>query len=101
MRVSRMVCRARFRRRSPPRLRRWRVVLPLEAGRGLVPAMAAKAASEWMRPGWDHTVGKVAAFTAPTPGALVMWALSEAATRSVGSRLLLARVLSQAVMRRA
>ncbi len=42
---SAMVCKARFRARSPPRLSRWRMVRPLLAGSGLAPAKAAKAAS--------------------------------------------------------
>src|SRR3954470_12936818 len=37
---------ARLSRRSPPRLIRWRTVLPEEAGMGLTPARLAKAASE-------------------------------------------------------
>src|SRR4051794_16737819 len=35
--------------RSPPRLRRWRVVLPDEAGTGLTPHSAAKLASDCRR----------------------------------------------------
>ena len=37
---------ARLRRRSPPRLRRWRSVLPEEAGMGQVPERDTKAASD-------------------------------------------------------
>lgn len=40
-----MVCTARLRARSPPRLSRCRTVRPLLAGSGLIPASAAKAAS--------------------------------------------------------
>src|SRR3989304_3412734 len=49
-----MVCRARLSWRSPPRLSRWRVVWPDDAGRGQTPARAAKAASLRIRPWWDQ-----------------------------------------------
>jgi hypothetical protein len=48
-----MVWIARFRARSPPRLSRCRMVLPLLACNGLVPDSAAKAASLRHRPGWE------------------------------------------------
>ena len=41
--------------RSPPRLRRWRVVCPLEAWMGLAPQRAAKDASLWRR--WGVVAG--------------------------------------------
>src|SRR3712207_2990305 len=41
-----MMCSALLAARSPPRLRRWRVVLPDEAGTGLTPHSAAKPASD-------------------------------------------------------
>jgi hypothetical protein len=40
------MCRARFNRRSPPRLIRWRTVFPDEAGIGFTPARLANAASD-------------------------------------------------------
>lgn len=62
-----MVCRARFRRLSPPRLSLCRTVLPLETGKGFTPASEAKAASLRTLPGCDHTVRTVATETAPAP----------------------------------
>ena len=47
-----MRCRAALAWRSPPRLSRCRLVLPEEAGKGLTPHSAAKAASGWRRPGF-------------------------------------------------
>ena len=53
--------RARLSWRSPPRLSRWRIVCPLEAGSGATPARRAKAASErtrsLVRPGDDQLRG--------------------------------------------
>lgn len=40
---------ARFSLRLPPRLRRWRWIVPDEAGTGAVPLRAAKRLSEAMR----------------------------------------------------
>src|SRR5215470_2452346 len=57
--------------RSPPRLRRWRVVWPLDASMGLVPASRAKAASLRQRPGWENNTMACAALTGPMPGCLV------------------------------
>jgi hypothetical protein len=68
--VSAMVCRAWLRRRSPPRLRRWLVVLPLLAGMGLAPAGAA---SVWQRPGWNQDTTACAAVTGPMAGRLSSW----------------------------
>ena len=60
--------------RSPPRLRRWRVVWPLEAGRGLAPQRAAKDASLWRRWGLSPAAMRsAAAVSGPTP-----WAASRA-----------------------
>ena len=42
-----MRCRAALAWRSPPRFKRCRLVFPEEAGIGLTPHSAAKAASEW------------------------------------------------------
>ena len=67
IRVVAMVCRARLRARSPPRLSRWRTVLPLLAGSGLVPARAANAASLRQRPGWENDTMAWAALTGPMP----------------------------------
>src|SRR5262245_34153581 len=53
--------------RSPPRLRRWRRCLPLEASTGLVPASAAKEASLRIRPGSPLETSSCAAQTGPTP----------------------------------
>ena len=50
-------------------LSRWRVVTcPQLTGIGAAPASIAKAASEWMRPGWDQAHSTVAATIGPTPG---------------------------------
>src|SRR5215213_9667896 len=68
MRVTAAMCRARLRRRSPPRLMRWRTVLPDEAGIGFTPARLAKPASERTRPGCDHAAKATAAVTGPMPG---------------------------------
>lgn len=54
--------------RSPWRLSRWRVVVwPLLAGIGATPASIANAASERIRPGWDHAHNTTAATIGPTP----------------------------------
>lgn len=44
------------------------VTCPLLAGMGAVPASMAKAASEWIRPGWDQAHSTVAATMGPMPG---------------------------------
>src|SRR5438552_13613579 len=62
------VCRARLSWRSPPRLSRCRVVLPLEAGTGATPARRAKAASDRSRPGCEQATISCAATIGPTPG---------------------------------
>src|SRR5215211_4340526 len=67
-RTSKMVCSARLSWRSPPRLSRWRVTCPEEAGIGLVAARAAKAASERRRPACDQLTSTWAALRGPTPG---------------------------------
>ena len=54
--------------RSPPRLSRWRLVLPEEAGIGLTPHSEAKAASEWRRSGLlPAVIRRVAAVSGPMP----------------------------------
>src|SRR5215470_6319383 len=54
--------------RSPPRLSRWRLVLPDEACTGLAPHKAASAASPRSRPGLAPAVIRSwAAVTAPAP----------------------------------
>src|SRR5215218_7665397 len=58
-----MVCSARFRARSPPRLSRCRTVRPLLAGSGLAPPRAANAASLRQRPGWENDTMAWAALT--------------------------------------
>jgi hypothetical protein len=63
-----MTCNARFRSRSPPRLRRCRVRCPLLASSGATPASAANAASLRTRPRWDQLTKSWAATTGPTPG---------------------------------
>jgi hypothetical protein len=64
---SRMVCKARLRRLSPPRLSLCRTVVPLEAGKGFTPASDAKAASLRSLPGCDQAVRTAATETAPAP----------------------------------
>jgi len=51
MRASTTLFRTQFSRRSPPRLSRWRTVLPEDAGIGQVRATWARAASLRTRPG--------------------------------------------------
>jgi len=41
--VTTAMCRARFKRRSPPRLIRWRTVFPEEAGIGFTPLVASSS----------------------------------------------------------
>ena len=67
MRAVAMVCSARFRARSPPRLRRYRMVRPLLAGSGLAPPRAAIAASLRHRPGCENDTMAWAALTGPMP----------------------------------
>src|SRR3954447_24720167 len=62
-----MVCRARLSWRSPPRLSRWRIVWPLEAGSGATPARRAKGASERTRARGDQLTISCAATIGPTP----------------------------------
>jgi hypothetical protein len=64
---------AQLRRRSPPRLRRWRCCLPLEASTGVVSARAAKDASLAIRPGSPLDMSSWAAHTAPTPHSSRRW----------------------------
>jgi hypothetical protein len=64
-----MVCSARFNCRSPERFRRWRVTCPEDAGIGLTPARAAKAASERSRPAWDQLTRIWAPLIGPTRAA--------------------------------
>lgn len=66
-RLRAMVCTARFSARSPPRLSRHRVVLPLLAGIGQVPAREANAPSWRQRPGWEYDTMACAALTGPIP----------------------------------
>src|SRR5690625_7537144 len=79
IRVTMAMWRARLRRRSPPRLIRWRTVFPDDAGIGLTPARLANAASERTRPGCDHAAKAMAAVTGPMPG----WSSKPAAGRSL------------------
>ena len=54
--------------RSPPRFRRCRLILPEDAGIGLTPHRAAKAASEWSRSGLLPAVtSRAAAVSDPIP----------------------------------
>src|SRR5215472_12159594 len=46
---------------------KWRLSWPLLAGMGAAPASMAKAASEWIRPGWDQAHKTMAATMGPTP----------------------------------
>jgi hypothetical protein len=63
-----MRCSAALAWRSPPRLSRCRLVLPDDAGTGLTPQSAAKAASEWSRWGLSPAViSSAAALLGPTP----------------------------------
>src|SRR3712207_7165650 len=57
--------------RSPPRLRRWRVVLPEDAGTGLTPQSAAKPASDRRRSALSPAVrSSCAADPWPTEGVI-------------------------------
>src|SRR5712691_729572 len=67
MRVRAITCSAQLSWRSPPRLRRWRRIGPLEASTGLVPASAAKEASLFMRVGSPLETTSWAAQTGPAP----------------------------------
>src|SRR4051812_38223 len=68
MRVTTTRWRAALARLSPPRLSRWRVVLPLEAGAGQAPHSFANAASERIRSGLSPTRSSIAAAVpAPIP----------------------------------
>src|SRR3954447_18203483 len=81
MRVTTTRWRAALARLSPPRLSRWRVVLPLEAGTGQAPHSFANAASERIRSGLSPTRSSIAAAVpAPIPCA---WTSSGA--RAAGS----------------
>jgi len=71
MRVLAIVWMALLSALSPPRLSRWRVVWPLEASIGLIPASLAKAASLRQRPGWENETMAWAALTGPIPGRVV------------------------------
>src|SRR5664279_3269268 len=62
-----MVCNARLSCRSPPRLRRCRLVRPLLASSGLAPARAANAASLRQRPTWENDTIPCAPLNGPTP----------------------------------
>ena len=76
-------CRAALACRFPPRLSRCRLVLPEDAGIGLAPHRAAKAASECSRSGLSPAaVRKVAAPSGPTP----VIAVRAGAARSVSRR---------------
>ena len=66
-----MTLRARLSWWSPPRLKRYRTVLPEEAGSWLAPARAANAASFRCLPGYAHATSMVAAVTGPIPASLV------------------------------
>jgi len=66
-----MTLRAGLSWRSPPRLSRYRTVFPEEAGSGLAPARAAKAASCRSLPGYAHATSIVAAVTGPIPVSFV------------------------------
>ena len=70
------VWRARLSWRSPPRLSRWRIVWPLEAGSGATPASRAKAASERTRPGCDQVTISCAATIGPSPASSSSWGAS-------------------------
>lgn len=48
-------------------IRRWRMGLPDDAGIGHIPARAANAAPEWIRPWCDHVTITTAAVTGTTP----------------------------------
>jgi hypothetical protein len=65
-RMTAMVWIALLTWRSPPRLSRWRTVLPDEAGRGAVPLQRAKAASCLKRAG--SQASSLAAEIGPIPG---------------------------------
>jgi hypothetical protein len=63
-----ILCSARLSWRSPPRFSRCLMTCPDDAGMGLAPASAAKAASERSRPVCDQLTSTWAALIGPTPG---------------------------------
>src|SRR3954452_23537308 len=81
-----MMCKALFACRSPPLLRRCRMVLPDEAGTGLVPHSAAKLASDRRRSGLSPAVSSSCA--APT------WPMELRATRSGASSSTMAPIMT-------
>ena len=69
--------------RFPPRLRRWRRVLPLEAGSGQAPHSIAKLASERSRSGFSPAVTRSSpALAVPTPSS---WSRSGASSSTSGA----------------
>jgi hypothetical protein len=68
MRTWAIIQRAAFADRSPPRLRRLRVVLPDEASMGQAPQSAAKAASLLSRPGLSRRDEELSGREDPDPG---------------------------------
>jgi hypothetical protein len=81
-----MVCKARLSWRSPERFSRCRVTCPDEAGIGLTPARAAKAASERRRPACDQLTRIWAALIGPTPGSSSRQGVTAATSRSSSAR---------------
>ena len=73
--------------------------MPEDAGMGLTPARAAKAASERSRPGWDQAVRAMAAVMGPMPVLVRSPAAGVALSRVVMVVRLVASWVSRAVMR--
>ena len=90
-----MVWRALLAARSPPRLRRWRSVLPELAGMGAAPQRWARAASERSRSGLSPAVvSSWPATSGPTPNrALSVWCgLADRRVRSRRSSVVISAV---------
>jgi hypothetical protein len=71
---------------SPDRLSRCLVTCPDDAGIGLAPARAAKAASDRSRPAYDQLTRTWAALIGPTPGSSSSHGAMAATSRSSSAR---------------
>ena len=99
-----MVCSAQLACRSPPRLSRCRLVLPEEAGIGVVPHRAAKVAGLVIRSGLSPAViNSWAAESGPTPTSVSSWGAwdwTRVVMSSVASVISVVRCLMRRASRR-